>query len=313
MPSFRESLWLFTAAIAVALPAVAEAQAAQVSGDSIYREWQRIKSWQKTVGHSLPSVKTDSGYRRADYYLNGRRKMLSYTSRSDRVADSGYFICYDSLGRKTSEGLHDFEKLIGRSRFFYQGFLFLEGNYKYGDRTGLWRQYYTGSNILYSKGSYFLGGREGAFRTYHRNGRLKLLEYYSGGSLLPGATRFDSLGHPVKYTPLIIDPVYSGDINKRIDRIYREGRRRGDLSCEYTWFQFTIGRDGSISSLQTYSWGGTNNDYVKRLVSRMINWKPMMVDGHAIVSRADCKLCVWCTGARIEMRFSPLADITLLP
>jgi len=307
-----KTCWLFTVALSLWLPQIADAQAERKAGDTAwYRDGRRLKSREKATGYRLPSVQTDSGYRTADYYINGRLKLLSYTSQPNRIADSGYYTSYDSFGRKTSEGCHDFGNLSGRWYYYYQGFLQQEGTFKHGDRSGLWRQYYAGSNSLYRKGSYFLGGSEGAFRTYYRNGKLKRLEYYDGGKLLKGGTCFDSLGHPVKYTPFIIDPVYSGDIHKFVDRLYKKGRRRGDLSCEYTWFRFTIRRDGSTGELESGSPDSTNEAYIKKIVSRMGAWKPMIVDGHPVTSLANCMFCVWCEGARIDIKFSPLEDITL--
>jgi antitoxin component YwqK of YwqJK toxin-antitoxin module len=300
------------------------------------RDWKRVGSRYQASFFRLAPVKTDTGYRVIDYYVDGSLFMKGYTSAPEEALRTGYFTQYDGEGVRTSEGgyskglrngrwlyyygdgkrvraevfyskdlMHgvsrDYDSAVGKSR--------LEGEWAMGSQTGTWKQYYTGTDRLYRAGTYRFGERDGEFKTYYMDGRLKRLDYYEAGHLTKGGKCYDPAGKQIECSPYYQDPAYLGDLHALGERMAQKaGFRKRRPFPDHTWFYFTITRKGTITDIAVGEPKGPVAAQIPWLVKKMARWRPMEVDGNYIACRVSCFVRVDETGVLLRPEFAAAED-----
>lgn len=314
---------------------------AQNTTDTVWygADKQTLKDRAGAVFYSLPLIKTDSGYRFAEYYLNGILRSQGYATTAANLIRTGYYTLYDSSGYKITEGFYrkgmrhglwrDYflhsnrrwaegeyqnDALNGTYRAYdsLSGLMRLEGSFTNGLRTGLWQHYYGGTDKLYRIGAYEADKRQGEFKCYYRNGALKRLDIYEAGEIKKGGKRFDSLGKPIAYTPFVTYPEYKGNLEKLLKReLHDKGTAAGDLTYGISYFRFELSRDGRASGLELVPGHDANTEYIKSFFAQMGDWKPMVVDNHTVAAEAHGGIKVEKEDAWIHIEFKPAEDFTL--
>jgi len=106
-------------------------------------------------------------------YPDGKEKVVVYYSKDDKH-----------------------EKLM-EEKFHEDGNIFWTGNFKNGERDGLWRSWYKNKNV-WSEGNYIEGKRDGVWKCIYPNGRIHIKGYYKNDIKTGAWPTYDANGNIIK-------------------------------------------------------------------------------------------------------------------
>ena len=225
--------------------------------------------------HGRPCKKEDAAfYRTVPQLIDGLHRFTEYylddkikTTGSYKTLDSlvltegvreGYFISYDTLGLKISEG-----------------------SYTDDYKSSTWKYYYSGANQLWYVEEY-TGKSEGVLQSYYPSGKLKRSEMFAAMQPSKGKC-FDEQGKQIEFTPFLVLPQFPGGESARNEFlakniIYPEIARENNLQGRVT-VRFVVYEDGTINDIAV-----VKAPHIllaaeaMRVVSLMPKWKPGMQD-----------------------------------
>jgi antitoxin component YwqK of YwqJK toxin-antitoxin module len=246
-------------------------------------------------------TKMDSAkYKIEDFYLMGQRQMLAFNSTPQIVISNGKYIYYDSLGFISSEGEYKKGYKAGLWKYYYFGTnkirvirdmsedksgyifkeydstyqnLYLEGKFnKEGQRSGIFKSYYSKENKLRSTFNFSNGKREGEAKEYYSTGEIKRIEFYKNDKLIKGEL-FDRNGEKQKYYPSFVKAELGEDIFDYLMRnvkVFNESKKYSNMLI-----QLTVTKFGNILDIKVLENDQPNlNEEIINLISRIKHNKP---------------------------------------
>lgn len=246
-------------------------------------------------------TKMDSAkYKIEDFYLIGQRQMLAFNSTPQIVISNGKYIYYDSLGFISSEGEYKKVFKAGLWKYYYfgtnkirvirdmsedkSGYLFkeydstyqnlyLEGKFnKEGQRSGIFKLYYSKENKLRSTFNFSNGKREGEAKEYYSTGEIKRIEFYKNDKLIKGEL-FDRNGEKQKYYPSFVKAELGEDIFDYLMRnvkVFNESKKYSNMLI-----QLTVTKFGNILDIKVLENDQPNlNEEIINLISKIKHNKP---------------------------------------
>jgi len=254
-------------------------------------------------------TKTDSTkYKIEDFYLTGQRQMLAFNSTPEIVTTNGKYIYYDSLGYISSEGVYKMGYQVGLWKYFFFGTnkikvikemsedksgylykeydstyqnLYLEGKFnKEGQRSGIFKSYYSKENKLRSTFNFSNGKREGEAKEYYSTGEIKRIEFYKNDKLIKGEL-FDRNGEKQKYYPSMVNAELGENIFDYLMRnvkVFKDRKKYSNMRI-----QLIITKFGNIMDIKILENDQPSlNDEIINLISKIKHNKPAKFENQVI-------------------------------
>ena len=194
-------------------------------------KWKIIKD-RNEMSYYRIAVKDGIIYKVSDYYRNGMLQMTGtvldpYSMSFKTNNHHGYFVYYDSLGKKTSEGRYANSKEDGEWKWYYSsGMLSISKNYKNGILNGLVSAYDSATGYLLREGEYADNRMTGIWTYFYEGSKQKRSDITFKEGIVEGIAKYFDSTTGIKY----MEGEYIG--NLREGQWHEYYRSSGEKLCD---------------------------------------------------------------------------------
>jgi TonB family protein len=230
---------------------------------------------------SLPCLaQTDTLYFDSSWIRTNASEAVYYSVRTPAPGGHNVEDHFMSNGKVQMTGFYlaaDSDVSDGPFKFFYEnGMLKSEGNYKKGERDGVWyaydkkgiqeaimnykegkydgmqTYYYTDTAVVWYKEHFHLDKPDGELTSYYKDGTLKRREYHKADDTAVTGKCYDLKGKEIPFTPFFVMPHTSYDLQQYLgeNTHYPRSARRKNITGRAI-VRFTVTEDGHITNVHT--------------------------------------------------------------
>ncbi len=251
---------------------------------------------------------SDSGlYELRELDMSGRLRKVFHATSKQATLKQGACTEYDDAGHVSAKGAYDKgfktgdwetyflhavslkEKQCYRSQHEYYCYQYdslthqVEGEGlidRFGKRSGVWKQYFPGSDTVKLVTHFNIGKREGLQTEYYKSGQVRRKEIFQNNKLQKGEM-YDTIGRKIKYFPAFTYPQYRDYVTNYLQKTEpctAEALKKNDFIV-----RITIGREGEV--LQATVLNVPDEVCAARIrqaLMRMKKWKPALWENNPV-------------------------------
>lgn len=192
-----------------------------------------------------------------DFYFSGQKKTVFYVSAKDTATYDGKITTYDEKGYKIETG-----------------------RYVSNTRTGIWKRYYEGSDLLWVQSEFlpYGGDTTEILRSFYKNGKLKRIEY-SGKEIDTGIC-YTQDGQLRPFTPFSTMPEPDYDWQTYVAQHIKYPKSAiADGMYGRVNVQLMVSKEGKVSDVVATNDAETPlAKEAVRVITEMPDWKPGIED-----------------------------------
>ena len=203
-----------------------------------------------------------NGYKIEDRFIsNNKLQMSGHFATKDSEFKEGPFVFYNAKGKKESEV-----------------------SYKDDKREGEVLTYYADTDALWYRAIFEHGFPTGELESYYKDGKIKRKEYRKAFSDPTNGKCYAEDGSEIAYTPFETQPKPNYNLSTYFSQSLKYPQKARVKNIEGSVIvHFVVNEDGSITDIGTRNSVSPEIDAEAiRVISKMPNWNPGILDGKPI-------------------------------
>lgn len=231
----------------------------------------------KSIYSTTNTIKDSASYYRVRTIADGVLKAEDYRIEDSVMKCSGYYKSFDPYVKHGYFYFYSTDTMLVSS----------EGNYEEDKLSGVWKNYYSTSELWYTA-TYDNGIRSGMLKGYYKTGEVKRIEQYKKGKRVKGKC-YTKSGKDTVYYEMYIMPSFPGGEKAMVRYIlsklqYPEQARINKIQGT-VYISYVVNTDGSIIDVEVVKGREVHpllDSAAQNCIKNMPTWTPGYVEGSPV-------------------------------